>query len=239
MAITIKCTKCGNENPLGDLFCRQCGTELDMNTLDPGEVRIARKKNGCFKTLFEFIYVVLIFGFFALMVMLFMAPSGVSFPSLQDDVYTKKIGDAVGALKITEPGDKVVKQDNAGGVFQSIVIKESGTYAVIKVEGDLIAFSFRKLYYGIPFTFTMYGTLEESDASDDYHWRVGQNTSFAITDTRVGMIPTGKLTLLHIRKYFLSFLDGKDFKELPEQIASIKLTPEKDFLVTPVQKKKK
>jgi hypothetical protein len=36
MAVTIKCQKCGAENRLGQLFCRECGTKLDLSQLKPG-----------------------------------------------------------------------------------------------------------------------------------------------------------------------------------------------------------
>ncbi len=232
MAITIKCSKCGNENPLGDLFCRQCGNELDMNTLDPGEVKVVKKHKGC-KTLFELIFLLIVFAFFGVLGALFLAPSGVNFPSDQDDVYKKQIDGAVSVLtKEDQSSERLVKQVDAGGVVQQMVIKEGGTQAVIVVKDGLVNFSFRKLYYGFPFTFTIIGKLEEGETSDEYHWRVAQNTTFAITDTKVGMIPATKMTLAHIRKYFMAFLNNKDFTDLPAKLISVQLTPENDFMVT-------
>ncbi len=38
MSVTIKCQKCGAENRLGQLFCRECGTKLDLSKLTPEEV---------------------------------------------------------------------------------------------------------------------------------------------------------------------------------------------------------
>ncbi|OGV34958.1 MAG: hypothetical protein A2020_13340 [Lentisphaerae bacterium GWF2_45_14] len=44
----IKCQKCGFENQLGAIFCRQCGGKLELDELRP-EVK-DKKKQGCFKT---------------------------------------------------------------------------------------------------------------------------------------------------------------------------------------------
>lgn len=38
MTVTLKCAKCGAENRLGQLFCRECGAKLDMSKLKPGDV---------------------------------------------------------------------------------------------------------------------------------------------------------------------------------------------------------
>ncbi len=232
MAITIKCPKCGNENPLGDLFCRQCGNELDMNALDPGEIKVVRKHKGC-RALFELIFLVVIFAFFGGLACMFIAPPGVEFPSTQDDVYTKRIDGAAGALTKDDPAaERIVKQADAGGVMQQLVVKESGTYSVITVNNGLVNFSFRKLYYGFPFTFTIVGKLEDGETGDDNHWQIAKNTVFSVVDTKVGMVPATRMALPHIRKYFLGFLDGADFKALPEKLLTVKLTPENDFSVT-------
>jgi len=36
MTVTVKCQKCGAENRIGQLFCRECGTKLDISQLKPG-----------------------------------------------------------------------------------------------------------------------------------------------------------------------------------------------------------
>jgi hypothetical protein len=33
--VIIKCQKCGAENRLGQLFCRECGAKLDLNSMNP------------------------------------------------------------------------------------------------------------------------------------------------------------------------------------------------------------
>jgi len=38
MAVTVKCQKCGADNRLGQLFCRECGAKLDLSKLTPQEV---------------------------------------------------------------------------------------------------------------------------------------------------------------------------------------------------------
>lgn len=38
MAVMVKCQKCGADNRLGQLFCRECGSKLDLSKLTPQEV---------------------------------------------------------------------------------------------------------------------------------------------------------------------------------------------------------
>ena len=40
----IKCSKCGFENQMGAIFCRQCGEKIDMNALSPEALEESRGK---------------------------------------------------------------------------------------------------------------------------------------------------------------------------------------------------
>ena len=40
----IKCTKCGFENQMGAIFCRQCGEKIDMNEISPESLESELKK---------------------------------------------------------------------------------------------------------------------------------------------------------------------------------------------------
>jgi hypothetical protein len=44
MSVTVTCQKCGAENRLGQLFCRECGAKLDLSKLTPEGV--ARKSSA-------------------------------------------------------------------------------------------------------------------------------------------------------------------------------------------------
>ena len=35
----FKCQKCGFENQMGSIFCRECGEKLDMNAIDPNKLQ--------------------------------------------------------------------------------------------------------------------------------------------------------------------------------------------------------
>ena len=43
----IKCQKCGFENHMGSIFCRECGEKLDMDAIDPNKLQkdVAKEKN--------------------------------------------------------------------------------------------------------------------------------------------------------------------------------------------------
>jgi len=46
MSVTVECQKCGAENRLGQLFCRECGAKLDLSKLTPEGVSRKRNKLG-------------------------------------------------------------------------------------------------------------------------------------------------------------------------------------------------
>ena len=43
----IKCQKCGFENQMGSIFCRECGEKLDMDAIDPNKLQkdVNKEKN--------------------------------------------------------------------------------------------------------------------------------------------------------------------------------------------------
>lgn len=43
----IKCQKCGFENQMGSIFCRECGEKLDMDAIDPNKLQkdVDKEKN--------------------------------------------------------------------------------------------------------------------------------------------------------------------------------------------------
>lgn len=46
----IKCSKCGFENQMGAIFCRQCGEKINMNEITPESLDENRNKAGAGKT---------------------------------------------------------------------------------------------------------------------------------------------------------------------------------------------
>lgn len=45
----IKCTKCGFENQMGAIFCRQCGEKIDMNKISPESLESDKNKEDAKK----------------------------------------------------------------------------------------------------------------------------------------------------------------------------------------------
>jgi len=48
MSVTVHCQKCGTENRLGQLFCRECGAKLDLSNLQPSDTRRKRAAGPIF-----------------------------------------------------------------------------------------------------------------------------------------------------------------------------------------------
>jgi len=69
----IKCQKCGFENQLGAIFCRQCGGKLDLEELRP-DVK-DKKKQGCFKFGCKIFVIMFLLSISALVFVLFFPMS--------------------------------------------------------------------------------------------------------------------------------------------------------------------
>ena len=46
MSVVVHCQKCGAENRLGQLFCRECGTKLDLSNLKPGNTSSGKRRSA-------------------------------------------------------------------------------------------------------------------------------------------------------------------------------------------------
>ncbi|MDD3119309.1 MAG: zinc ribbon domain-containing protein [Victivallales bacterium] len=234
MAITIKCSECGHENQLGDLFCRQCGNELDMDVLDPGEIKVVHKHKGA-KLLKEFIFLVVVFGVLGTIICMMLAPIGVTFPTSDDTAYFSKI--SAGAATLLDRKDKssqIVKQNIAGGVFARAIVKDDNLLAITTVNKDTkeITYTFRKSYYGFPVTLSLVGKLNSGNASNDFNYRLADNTVFTVDNTKIGMVPTSRALAPYIRKFFGDFMQRDEYKNLPNTFSDVTLTKDDDFNVT-------
>lgn len=96
----IKCQKCGFENQLGAIFCRQCGGKLELEELRP-EVK-DKKKQGCFKLGCKLFVVMFLLTISALVFVLFFPLSYTEYAPMQEKEKTaldKKMKDMKDALE--------------------------------------------------------------------------------------------------------------------------------------------
>lgn len=78
MAVNIKCQKCGADNRLGQLFCRECGAKLDLSKLTPEHVAKSNREGGGGASIGRLLRLVVSLGLLALLGALCwpMPPSG-------------------------------------------------------------------------------------------------------------------------------------------------------------------
>ena len=96
----IKCQKCGFENQLGAIFCRQCGGKLELDALRP-EVK-DKKKQGCFKTGCKIFVVLFFLMISAFVFVLFFPMNYTEYPPMPEKEKTaldQKMKDVQAALE--------------------------------------------------------------------------------------------------------------------------------------------
>lgn len=111
----IKCQKCGFENQMGSIFCRECGEKLDMDAIDPNKLQKDVNKEKSIKLAKKRIKEAISTGFGLLVVVAFL---GVVFyngglrkyeePAVTEASANQKYsaavtGSAVGKVKYTYP----------------------------------------------------------------------------------------------------------------------------------------
>lgn len=238
MPVTIKCKQCGHDNMLGDIFCRECGAELDLEALDPGKVRKrAKKKSGCLKTSLELLFIFLILFGIAFVSAFFISPFDVKFPQITDDVPGEdlKLAEQIGNSISGENAERFfqVKPEQAATVFKNLVLtdrKYSDSWLVIRVNDEgVVSFFFKKLYYGFPVTISVVGHIEDGDQNDDSHWQLAQQSTFVVSEIKFGLVPVGIQSVPFLRKHFLTFLEEKPFTDIRAALGSINFDKEKKF----------
>ncbi len=247
MSITIKCKSCGYENQIGDVFCRKCGEELELDHIDPEQMKKKRKskKIGCGVMGFELICLVIILGFLGGIFSLFLTPTGFNFSMVDEEMIgnAKKSAERIQKMidkrpvndRDKNPETEVpVEAKIAGQVFKTMAMKGSD-YAkakgLLKVDDGVITFA-AKLGSALPITVSVVGRLKEGDENDKTHWRLTNGTTFEITNTKIGMLPTGVQTAPFIKQTFFQFFERDNFAQLRNNLGLITLTEDGNFIVT-------
>eukprot|EP00831_Metopus_contortus_P033816 TRINITY_DN27050_c0_g1_i1.p2 TRINITY_DN27050_c0_g1~~TRINITY_DN27050_c0_g1_i1.p2 ORF type:complete len:248 (+),score=50.07 TRINITY_DN27050_c0_g1_i1:248-991(+) len=240
MGITIKCKKCGNENPLGDVFCRQCGEELNLEEIDPRHMKKQResKRSGCGRWLFEFIGLAIVLSFMGGLFCLFVTPTEFNFSLIDEQVISQG---SVTAQRIEQLIDRKidetsldVKPDSAGQAFRMLAMKDDPhkkDHVIIKVKDNEVFFAARVRDI-VPVTLILGGELIEGNLNDKTHWRLARDTTFKITSAKIGVVPVGADMAPFIKKTFFPFFESEAFNRLRVQLGSITLTQDGDFKIS-------
>lgn len=249
MNLLIKCKQCGHENPVGDLFCRQCGAEIDMTNLDPKRL-VKPKKTGRMNHFIDVVSSLLVFFGLLFTVCLFIPSSSVEITPL-DSANTALAEGAVEPISLALQGKSpppkdanskplppkthiLLEQKLAGSIFKSLFMK-SDKYAKTScselVDGEAnVTLVMTTRIYGFPFKIIVKGKLEPVGKNDLFNWQLAKNSSLAINYTQVGLIPLGIKSAPLLHKVFFPFMDDQEFKSTVSQIESIKVTKDKQLL---------
>ena len=246
MNLLVKCKQCGNENPVGDLFCRHCGAEIDLNNLDPKQFKREKKTGRLARFIDTVCSLLVFFGLIFSIMLLIPGPSiEISDPTPEELKVTEgAAGEIELALKGESPkpaNDKekpkppmthfLVNPKEAGRIFKALFLKDE-KYAkaacAVSVDGEAnVTAVLKNLVYGFPFKIIIKGKLEAAGTEDLFHWRLAQNSNLAINYTQVGLIPLGTQAAPLIRKCFMPFLEDAVFKAAVSKVDIIKITKEK------------
>ena len=84
----MKCNECGHDNQLGAIFCRECGTKLDVEKMRPKvEVKVERNIGGIVKNI---VALVVLLSLALSVVLVFYPQSGGSYELTESIFFTKK-----------------------------------------------------------------------------------------------------------------------------------------------------
>jgi ribosomal protein L40E len=236
----LKCAKCGFENQLGAIFCRNCGAKLNLEELRPKVV----DRDGGFSVLGllrKLLGLVVFVGLVGIIVAMFVPASEVLYPSLSDnaeqEVARTKIKNLINRID-EEMGDKkyVFSASEATFIYNDTFIAKvegetAGAYAVEKLafrvdqHGFINILLVTKLAGKIPVTFEIRGS-PVNPSGDEV-----TPVSFVVSECKMGRMPVKFLENKVIEK-FLPALSGGNADKIMKVLKSVVVTDDKNFEIS-------
>lgn len=236
----IKCVKCGFENQMGAIFCRQCGEKIDMNAISPeslesGKVKENAKKKAlsAIRWTVRIVVLVVILGGAAAAFAPWGLPTYVA-PDENSADFKKKEETAMAKLKLFagEKGPRVpvnaeITIDELNVLFFKYFLKpgENKTsswtldHIVFAPEGDRLTMQvYAKMFGKVPVVFQTVGMPEVKD--DSFACR--------IDSAKLGHLPLffcNKVAARKIEKFF----EDDELERLFKRTSSI--TPGRNSLI--------
>jgi hypothetical protein len=244
----IQCDKCGNQNPLGAIFCRTCGEKLEMKEMQPKVVQSANKQKMSSFMLRQLI---------SLIVFILIALIGVGAFLKQDvpvyedeiakDVIVKKqkylfnrLNDEpryrkLKKLTLTEAELAAVvnhdmksrweSEEGKAAAAEAIVIPQE--FYVKVLDAERVKFTLRvklnKLFETDLYSSVVYKIIADEDSG---------HAKFELDSTSQGWVPIPAATSMTIQANFKSMLAESDKpEEMVKQVASVDLDPEVGSIV--------
>ena len=208
----FKCQKCGFENQMGSIFCRECGEKLDMNAIDPNKLQKDVDKEKLIKKTKKRIKSAISAGIFLLVLAAFL---GVIFYNGGLREYEEP---TVNAASVNQKYNSAVKGGNGGqtkfsydeinALLKSKVVQPlSEIDSFVKVTNAEVAFDSEKdqpviyLWLSIkdkvPVIYTVYGDFNLIKAAE------GEDEPDMPVELNVKRLDIGRLPIFYRSDIFL------------------------------------
>ena len=208
----FKCQKCGFENQMGSIFCRECGEKLDMNAIDPNKLQKDVDKEKLIKKTKKRIKSAISAGIFLLVLAAFL---GVIFYNGGLREYEEP---TVNAASVNQKYNSAVKGGNGGqtkfsydeinALLKSKVVQPlSEIDSFVKVTNAEVAFDAEKeepviyLWLSIkdkvPVIYTVYGDFNLIKAAE------GEDEPDMPVELNVKRLDIGRLPIFYRSDIFL------------------------------------
>ena len=237
----IKCQKCGFENQMGSIFCRECGEKLDMDAIDPNKLQKDVNKEKNIKLAKKRIKEAISSGIALIIVLAFLA---VVFyngglrkyeePSVSEASARQKYN---AAISRTEPGKVKYSYPEVNRMFKDMVVdpiaKESSFATVTAAEISFdeekqkpVIYLWLTLKDKVPVIYTIHGDI-------NFHARHGsadeESTSSPLT-VDVSRLDIGRLPLFVSTHTFLegfsSLLNNDKVQSFFDRATNVDFTAE-------------
>ncbi len=178
----IKCQKCGFENQMGSIFCRECGEKLDMDAIDPNKLQKDVEKEKSIKLAKKRIKSAISTGFGLLVVAAFL---GVVFyngglrqyeePSVPEASAVQKYnaavsGTTVGKVKYSYPELNRMLHAKVVGPLSEIDSFAKVTNAEVvydEEKNEPVIYLWISIKEKVPVIYTIHGNIVFNTPSDD------------------------------------------------------------------------
>jgi len=205
----LKCQECGHENQLGAIFCRECGSKLDVDKMRP-EVKDAKPKLNLVD-LFKNLLAITVLGGLIIIGGLMFYPQTTVSPELDKEQITKadaKFQTVINKIKgeYVEDSTFVFTPDEATYLYNHKLTEsaaETGAaYLIDKMSISLDAYdnvvftAESKLFAAVPVSFQLTGTLED------------ETMNFQVTGTKMGHLNVPKFLQKKIVDKFTPVISG-------------------------------
>lgn len=226
----LKCAKCGNDNQLGAIFCRECGEKLEIETIRPNvEKTKATNIIGIVRRVVTGIILLILIYVIAAMFIPQSPPSSMLASDLQAKASEKfkammaKIDGRYGESSyVFTPAEVTYLYNNE---MTEEAAAETGSYSIEKMYFTIDSRSFvhimiqSKLAGKVPVTFALTGILPED------------STAMTVRSTQMGRLGLPKMFKKKIISKFTSANDTGIIKKLIDGSASVKVE-NGDFVIT-------